>query len=1283
MADPDNVAAILGYHAIPGVAYTSTELPPGVTVVPTLYGMANLTIDKNPARVHIRGVESEADVTVVDLVAGKSVVHLINYILLPFPLGGPIVDSPSPSPYGGESPSPPVYGSPSPSMGPASPLEALAARPDCRITYNIMKRIPMIAEGASNPNLVSTFFAPNDVGFMKALMDNGLTLDALAQSDEETIARIFGYHTILGAAVKSTDLQEGTIEVGTALPGFKINVTKTGSAVSVQGLLSSANVVVADVMGGKSVIHIIDYVLLPFPLVPPPSPPPAAPGTINSPLDALAARPDCTLAYRVIRDTPRLAAGASDPTITTTFFTPNDDAFRAIMAVLGIAEDQLGMVDQDTLAAIFAYHTILGVAVKSTDLPEGTIETATGLAGYNLTITKAGSDVTVQAILSTAKVVVADVPAGKSVIHIVDAVLIPFEIPPLDLSPMPSPSPSPSPSEVTTPLEALAARPDCTLAYRVIRDTPRLAAGASNPNVVSTFFTPNDDAFRATLAALSITEDQLGMVNVDTLAAIFAYHTILGAAVKSTDLPEGTIETGTALPGYNLTITRAGSDVTVQAVLSTAKVVVADVPAGKSVIHIVDAVLIPFEIPPLDLSPMPSPSASPSPSEVTTPLEALAARPDCTLVYTVLRSFPLLAESASDPNVVSTFFAPNDVAFRATLATLGVAEDQLGMVNQDTVTMLFAYHTIYGAAVKSTDLPDGTIETTTALPGFNLTVTKAGSDVTVQAILSTAKVVVADVSAGKSVIHVIDAVLIPFEIPPLDVSPSPGNESPAPSGAYPTVAALIAADAQLSQVLGPFISSAGPLSRMLNDPEAEFTLFVPKDVTTFMKIIANLGGDAMRMPHVGLLMSALYDGLVMGKALMAADLTDGQIVPVGINPQLENSTIQVVLAGSAVSIVGAAGPCAVTKADMMGGKAVVHMLDNALITERTYSLSEQPDSVIIPQTDKSAFEALATTPGTQSTTVSLLSSGFVTAVTDPSLVATMFVPTDMAWARMLEANPNLNMTDIDALNQTTFIDEILGLHVVLGAAVLSSSLSYGQVLPVRVDGSASHTVSITADGVFISSSNGAKGKVVTADLVAGAGIIHLVDNILLTDEIAAKYGITIPAETMPSPSPEEMTGTPYPNVTTALAAEGLNTLLDMYSTAASSTVGALLQAYLASPFTLFAPTDEAFSEYFTSTGTSLATLKTPGNEVSLAMVVLPHLNLGAAITPNQMVTGKMFLTGMAGIASAEVTVSVSDTGVVTLSTKSMTATVIKSGISLTEGSSAGTQIYVIDKVLKG
>lgn len=118
-----------------------------------------------------------------------------------------------------------------------------------------------LVDPVSNADTTWTVFAPTDEAFAAALTKLGLTAEKLL-ADKDTLTKVLQYHVVPSSAALSSSLKDG-LEVSTALPGKSLKINVKDGKVSVTGGDVTANVVKADVTAGKSVVHVIDAVLLP------------------------------------------------------------------------------------------------------------------------------------------------------------------------------------------------------------------------------------------------------------------------------------------------------------------------------------------------------------------------------------------------------------------------------------------------------------------------------------------------------------------------------------------------------------------------------------------------------------------------------------------------------------------------------------------------------------------------------------------------------------------------------------------------------------------------------------------------------------------------------------------------------------------------------------------------------------------------------------------------------------------------------------------------------------
>ncbi len=341
-------------------------------------------------------------------------------------------------------------------------------------------------------------------------------------------------------------------------------------------------------------------------------------------------------------------------------------------------------------------HIVKG-KYKSSQLSNGMELTA--LNGNLLNITVNGRTVGV----NDAKVNKANFNIGSSVIHVIDKVIIPT-----------------LPVRPETVFEIIENSPNHQILEAAINAAE--LDGALKGAGPFTVFAPTDAAFNAlpegTVAALL--EDPAG-----ALAQILLYH-VVGAKALSTELSNGQMIA--TLQGKEVKVTIADGKV----YINNAMVTVADIEADNGVVHVIDAVLLPPTTTVYDII---------KNSEAHNTLEAAinAAKLDGALM-------------GDGP---FTVFAPTDAAFSAlpegTVAAL--LEDPTGALAQ-----ILLYHVV-GAKALSTDLSNGQMIAT--LQGKQVKVTIADGKV----YINNAMVTVADIEADNGVVHVIDAVLIP----PVDI----------------------------------------------------------------------------------------------------------------------------------------------------------------------------------------------------------------------------------------------------------------------------------------------------------------------------------------------------------------------------------------------------------------------------------------------------------------------------------------------------------------------------------
>ena len=189
---------------------------------------------------------------------------------------------------------------------------------------------------------------------------------------------------------------------------------------------------------------------------------------------------------------------------------------------------------------------------------------------------------------------------------------------------------------------------------------------------------------------------------------------------------------------------------------------------------------------------------------------------------------------------------------------------------------------------------------------------------------------------------------------------------------------------------------------------------------------------------------------------------------------------------------------------------------------------------------------------------------------------TVFAPTDQAFA---DAGIDLSTFDTDEENET--LVDILTYHVFSGS-VSSTEVTDGMTATMVNGDDAIFTITESGDILI------GEATVTTADVIASNGIIHVIDKVLLP-----------PADLGDIPTVAGGTGVHTSLVAAVVQAELLTTLQGD------------------GPFTVFAPTDDAFA----AAGIDLAALDTDEGKVTLTDILLYHVVAGAV--PSSAVTDGM------------------------------------------------------------
>ncbi len=257
-------------------------------------------------------------------------------------------------------------------------------------------------------------------------------------------------------------------------------------------------------------------------------------------------------------------------------------------------------------------------------------------------------------------------------------------------------------------------------------------------------------------------------------------------------------------------------------------------------------------------------------------------------------NFSILVEAVAKAELVDalrgpgpfTVFAPTNDAFKALFAQLGVGG--VADLTKEQLTPILLYH-VLGQEVPSSALKAG--QTAATLQKGLVTILKRDGKVTVNGI----SVVIPDVEASNGVIHAIDRVLLP-------------NDIVAVASSNPRFSTLVEAVAKAELV--DALRGAGP-----------FTVFAPTNAA-FRSLFIQLGIEGVAdLTKEQLTPILLYH--VLGGAVLSTDLSDGLTAPT----LLEGNRITVSINGNRVRIDGNN----VGRTDLAATNGVIHVVDKVLI----------------------------------------------------------------------------------------------------------------------------------------------------------------------------------------------------------------------------------------------------------------------------------------------------------------------------------------------------------------
>ena len=1028
-----------------------------------------------------------------------------------------------------------------------------------------------------------TVFAPTD----QAFTDAGINLNDFDTPEEnQTLTDILLHHVISGS-VPSADIKDGMM--ATMVNGDKVKFGVSSGAVTV----GSAQVTTADVLASNGIIHVIDTVLMP------PSDIPSTAQTTGIHNSLVAAVIQAELLTTLQGPGP------------FTVFAPTDQAFTDAGINLASLDTPEGKA---TLSDILLYHVV------ASDVPAKNVTDcmlADAANGQKLSFT-VGDTV----MVNDANITLTDVISSNGLIHVIDKVLMPTD----------SPRDIPRTAQCTEVHDSLVAG--------VIQ--AELLETLQGPGPF-TVFAPTDQAFidaGIDLAALNTPEGKA------TLSDILLYHVVAGE-VPSANVSE--CMSADAVNGQPLEFTVNGG-----VMVNDANVTLPDVMTSNGIIHVIDKVLTPSD----------------APNDI--PRTAQCSGDHNSLVSAVVQAELLETLQGAGP---FTVFAPTDQAFidaGIDLASLDTAEGKA------ILSDILLYHVVAG------NVPSSAVTecmSAVAANGAPLSFTVDGG-----VMVNGATVTNADVLTSNGVIHVIDKVLTPTDTP-TDIPRTAQCD-----GNYTSLVSAIV-QAELLETLqgdGPFtvfaptdqaFADANIDLAALDNPEGKAAL---ADILLYHVIDGEVPASAVtdclsaQTVNGNPLSFSVGDSVtVNGATITATDiLTSNGIIhvidkvltptatPIDIPRTAQctgdhNSLVAAVVQAELLETLQGEGPFTVfaptdqaftdagidlasldndegkaTLSDILlyhvvpgnvassdvtecgtatavnGGTLSFGVGDTVTVNGATVTQSDVTtsngiihviDKVLMPTDTPNDIPRTAQCTGIHDSLVAAVIQAELLETLQGEGPFTVFAPTDQAFT-----DAGIDLSTLDTAEGKATLRDILLYHVVAGEVPSSAVEECGAATAVN-----ENTLSFGVDDAV--TVNGA--TVTIPDVATSNGIIHVIDKVLT-----------------PSDTPNDI-------VRTAQCSEDHESL-----------VAALIRAELVEtlqgegPFTVFAPTDQAF----TNAGIDLAAFVSSEDKENLSEILLYHvypgtLNAGDIVVgqPYQMANG-MNVTFSAGTSIEGANITTAD-----------------------------------------
>lgn len=416
---------------------------------------------------------------------------------------------------------------------------------------------------------------------------------------------------------------------------------------------------------------------------------------------------------------------------------------------------------------------------------------------------------------------------------------------------------------------------------------------------------------------------------------------------------------------------------------------------------------------------------------------------------------------------------------------------------------------------------------------------------------------------ANGVVHIINKVLLPQEVLDALQMEEEGN-----------LVDLVIATKSLS-LLEQAVIKAGLVETLMS--EGPFTVFAPTD-DAFVALLDLLGDQYNRLDdfdteeEMALLTNILLYH-VLPLQVLEADLAAGSVETAFAGNSIEVIAIETGFVLGDASEVNAE----ITGTDFTATNGVAHTINKVLLPQAALDFVAQMQLKTIVEiaveTDDLSLLVDALTQ---------VNAGLVEALSGEGPF-TVFAPTNQAFIDLLgvlgeEYN---SLADFDTEAEIALLVDILKYHVAPGNPAFSANLINGQQFATLID----DKLQISLDGgVFVQDATADAAEVVLPDVEASNGVVHVTNKVLLP-QAAVDFVASLQLKTI---------------VEIAVETDDLSLLVNALTQVNAGLVEALGSE---GPFTVFAPTNHAFTELLEILGDDYHSLADFDTEAEIALLV--------------------------------------------------------------------------------